>query len=101
MVAGRSEVMKGVQEQVRGMKVRSSVKKLCEGCKACPYSPIVLEAETNICGAMIALWIYQTRRGENAAQSDLANEALIGCTEERRQEGEGLCVYHLSAESET
>lgn len=25
----------GVQEQVRGMKVRSSVKKLCEGCKVC------------------------------------------------------------------
>lgn len=25
---------KGV-EQVRGMKVRSSVKKLCEGCKVC------------------------------------------------------------------
>ncbi|KAH8779447.1 ribosomal protein L36-domain-containing protein [Hyaloscypha finlandica] len=24
----------GVQEQVRGMKVRSSVKKLCEGCKS-------------------------------------------------------------------
>ncbi|KAJ8070639.1 hypothetical protein OCU04_001010 [Sclerotinia nivalis] len=23
------------QEQVRGMKVRSSVKKLCEGCKVC------------------------------------------------------------------
>jgi hypothetical protein len=28
-------VGKGVQEQVRGMKVRSSVKKLCEGCKVC------------------------------------------------------------------
>lgn len=26
---------KGLQEQVRGMKVRSSVKKLCEGCKVC------------------------------------------------------------------
>ncbi len=26
---------KGVAEQVRGMKVRSSVKKLCEGCKVC------------------------------------------------------------------
>jgi hypothetical protein len=25
----------GVAEQVRGMKVRSSVKKLCEGCKVC------------------------------------------------------------------
>jgi hypothetical protein len=24
-----------VQEQVRGMKVRSSVKKLCEGCQVC------------------------------------------------------------------
>lgn len=24
-----------VTEQVRGMKVRSSVKKLCEGCKVC------------------------------------------------------------------
>lgn len=23
------------QQQVRGMKVRSSVKKLCEGCKVC------------------------------------------------------------------
>ncbi|PMD24498.1 hypothetical protein NA56DRAFT_677574 [Hyaloscypha hepaticicola] len=27
-------VGKGLQEQVRGMKVRSSVKKLCEGCKS-------------------------------------------------------------------
>jgi large subunit ribosomal protein L36 len=27
----------GVLEQVRGMKVRSSVKKLCEGCKVCLY----------------------------------------------------------------
>ena len=25
----------GVQQQVRGMKVRSSVKKMCEGCKVC------------------------------------------------------------------
>lgn len=25
----------GLQQQVRGMKVRSSVKKLCEGCKVC------------------------------------------------------------------
>jgi hypothetical protein len=24
-----------VQQQIRGMKVRSSVKKLCEGCKVC------------------------------------------------------------------
>lgn len=34
-VAGRMGVVNGVQEQVRGMKVRSSVKKLCEGCKVC------------------------------------------------------------------
>lgn len=27
-----------VREQVRGMKVRSSVKKLCDGCKVCLYS---------------------------------------------------------------
>lgn len=26
---------KAAQEQVRGMKVRSSVKKMCEGCKVC------------------------------------------------------------------
>ena len=32
-VMSRMEVVKGVQEQMRGMKVRSSVKKLCEGCK--------------------------------------------------------------------
>ena len=32
-VTSRMEVVKGVQEQARGMKVRSSVKKLCEGCK--------------------------------------------------------------------
>jgi large subunit ribosomal protein L36 len=31
---GRNAVT-GVKEQVRGMKVRSSVKKLCEGCKVC------------------------------------------------------------------
>jgi large subunit ribosomal protein L36 len=30
-----TQAQKGVQEQVRGMKVRSSVKKLCEGCKVC------------------------------------------------------------------
>lgn len=29
------EVQKQIGEQVRGMKVRSSVKKLCEGCKVC------------------------------------------------------------------
>lgn len=34
------EVVKGVQEQVRGMKVRSSVKKLCEGCKVRESFPI-------------------------------------------------------------
>lgn len=27
----------GVMGQVRGMKVRSSVKKLCEGCKVCCF----------------------------------------------------------------
>lgn len=30
---GGCEVERKVGEQVRGMKVRSSVKKLCEGCK--------------------------------------------------------------------
>jgi hypothetical protein len=37
MLQGKGMVM-GVEvakEQVRGMKVRSSVKKLCEGCKVC------------------------------------------------------------------
>lgn len=29
------EMGKAVGEQVRGMKVRSSVKKMCEGCKVC------------------------------------------------------------------
>jgi hypothetical protein len=33
MAAVAGFVAKGVQEQIRGMKVRSSVKKLCEGCK--------------------------------------------------------------------
>ncbi len=33
---GEGKVLaRAVQEQVRGMKVRSSVKKLCEGCKVC------------------------------------------------------------------
>jgi large subunit ribosomal protein L36 len=32
--AGTREIQKSVGEQVRGMKVRSSVKKLCEGCKS-------------------------------------------------------------------
>jgi large subunit ribosomal protein L36 len=31
--------MSVVTEQVRGMKVRSSVKKLCEGCKVCFSAP--------------------------------------------------------------
>jgi len=30
----RGALVKG-GEQVRGMKVRSSVKKMCEGCKVC------------------------------------------------------------------
>ena len=33
LVTGSREAQKGIAEQVRGMKVRSSVKKLCEGCK--------------------------------------------------------------------
>jgi len=33
LVATSREAQKGLAEQVRGMKVRSSVKKLCEGCK--------------------------------------------------------------------
>lgn len=33
LLVGSREVQKGIAEQVRGMKVRSSVKKLCEGCK--------------------------------------------------------------------
>lgn len=33
MLAASREVQKSISEQVRGMKVRSSVKKLCEGCK--------------------------------------------------------------------
>lgn len=32
-LAASREVQKNISEQVRGMKVRSSVKKLCEGCK--------------------------------------------------------------------
>jgi hypothetical protein len=35
---------KGGLKQVRGMKVRSSVKKLCEGCKVC-YALLQLEAQ--------------------------------------------------------
>lgn len=36
-VARKAEgiVVKSVGEQIRGMKVRSSVKKMCEGCKVC------------------------------------------------------------------
>ncbi|KIM97484.1 hypothetical protein OIDMADRAFT_130615 [Oidiodendron maius Zn] len=34
LVTGSREAQKGIAEQVRGMKVRSSVKKLCEGCKS-------------------------------------------------------------------
>jgi hypothetical protein len=30
----------GIIGQVRGMKVRSSVKKLCEGCKVCLFPSI-------------------------------------------------------------
>lgn len=33
LLATSREVQKSVGEQVRGMKVRSAVKKLCEGCK--------------------------------------------------------------------
>lgn len=33
LIFGSREINKGIAEQVRGMKVRSSVKKLCEGCK--------------------------------------------------------------------
>jgi hypothetical protein len=32
---GKGDGMGVVEQQVRGMKVRSSVKKLCEGCKVC------------------------------------------------------------------
>jgi hypothetical protein len=35
------EIQKGIAEQVRGMKVRSSVKKLCSGCKVC-FAPLLL-----------------------------------------------------------
>ena len=35
------EIQKGIVEQVRGMKVRSSVKKLCSGCKVC-FAPLLL-----------------------------------------------------------
>ena len=34
-VATATKAVDVVNEQVRGMKVRSSVKKLCEGCKVC------------------------------------------------------------------
>jgi ribosomal protein L36 len=34
-VGGISASRWGLLEQVRGMKTRSSVKKLCEGCKVC------------------------------------------------------------------
>lgn len=36
-------------EQVRGMKVRSSVKKLCEGCKVC-FVFISGEEASDLCG---------------------------------------------------
>lgn len=40
-------IKNGVQEQVRGMKVRSSVKKLCEGCKVCSCILMIqLQADT-------------------------------------------------------
>jgi hypothetical protein len=34
-------IQKGIAEQVRGMKVRSSVKKLCSGCKVCFAPPLL------------------------------------------------------------
>lgn len=38
-----TEVKKQVGEQVRGMKVRSSIKKFCEGCKVSVCVSLVLE----------------------------------------------------------
>jgi hypothetical protein len=61
------EVVKGVQEQVRGMKVRSSVKKLCEGCKVCLFSTCTLQA----CNISMKTWrfeeLLELARGERSS----------------------------------
>ncbi len=88
-VAGRMDVVKGVQEQVRGMKVRSSVKKLCEGCKVCLYSPIDLapgEISRRTCN-MEALLGVGAAKDLRTIECNLANETPIGSTKEGRQEG--------------
>lgn len=41
-MGGYGGVMGGVMGQIRGMKVRSSVKKMCEGCKVCLISSLII-----------------------------------------------------------
>jgi hypothetical protein len=52
-VAGRMEIVKASREQIRGMKVRSSVKKLCEGCKACYITLSQLNSTKHLCDSEI------------------------------------------------
>jgi large subunit ribosomal protein L36 len=52
IVAAAGNGVKMATEQVRGMKVRSSVKKLCEGCKVCSISSISRREYLEGCGSV-------------------------------------------------
>lgn len=43
---------RSVGEQVRGMKTRSSVKKLCEGCKVCVLLPFCIHFRKGMGGIL-------------------------------------------------
>lgn len=72
----------GLLVQVRGMKVRSSVKKLCDGCKVCFFS-----------SSFRSLGEQGIGRGVDVQVTD-----TDGCHVECQ--AEGVCVYHLQQESQ-
>lgn len=99
-VTGQMKGVKGVQEQARGMKVRSSVKKLCEGCKVRHYTSLVLECRTDIVRTVKGREGCGPVYGAGSVGDTIwLTTPYTGCAEERRQEREGLCVHHLLIES--
>jgi hypothetical protein len=86
---------KAVQEQVRGMKVRSSVKKLCEGCKVCGNflrRPNIKGKPGLVC--ISRLWDVD-RGYDDRAVLDLCLHSFTVGTKKGRKEGKGPRLYHL------
>lgn len=93
-------------EQIRGMKVRSSVKKLCEGCKVCGLFLHLVLQYSKWFVSMSSWWsgvgTYREGQGRCAGLHiyyEHGTNSSIVRTKERRKEGKGTCLYYMFVES--